>query len=34
MSAQDFWEDDLLDLILTNQAAPNVGDAAGRQPSA
>ena len=34
MSAQDFWEDDLLDLILTNQAAPNVGDAAGLQPSA
>lgn len=34
MSAQDFFEDDLLDLIMTNQAAPNVGDAAGLQPSA
>jgi hypothetical protein len=33
MSAQDFWEDDLLDLILTNVAAPNVGDAGGLQPS-
>lgn len=34
MSAQDFWEDDLLDLIMTNVAAPNVGDAGGLQPSA
>jgi hypothetical protein len=34
MSAQDFFEDDLLDLIMTNVAAPNVGDAAGLQPSA
>jgi hypothetical protein len=34
MSAQDFWEDDLLELILTNVAAPNVGDASGLQPSA
>ena len=33
MSAQAFWEDDLLDLILTNVAAPNVGDAGGLQPS-
>lgn len=33
MSAQDFWEDDLLDLIMTNVAAPNVGDAGGLQPS-
>ena len=34
MSAQDFFEDDLLDLIFTNVAAPNVGDAGGLQPSA
>ncbi len=33
MSAQNFWEDDLLELILTNVAAPNVGDAGGLQPS-
>ncbi len=33
MSAQNFWEDDLLELILTNIAAPNVGDAGGLQPS-
>ena len=33
MSAQDFFEDDLLDLIFTNVAAPNVGDAGGLQPS-
>lgn len=34
MSAQDGYEDDLLDLTMTNVAAPNVGDAAGLQPSA
>lgn len=34
MSAQDFFEDDLLDLIFTNVACPNVGDAGGLQPSA
>ena len=34
MSAQDGFEDDLLELILTNAAAPNVGDAGGLQPSA
>lgn len=34
MSAQNFFEDDLLDLIFTNVAAPNVGDASGLQPSA
>ena len=33
MSAQDFFEDDLLDLIFTNVAAPNVGDAGGLLPS-
>jgi len=33
MSAADFFEDDLLDLIFTNVAAPNVGDAAGLPPS-
>lgn len=33
MSAQNFFEDDLLDLIFTNVAAPNVGDAGGLQPS-
>ena len=32
--ATDLFEDDLLDLIFTNIAAPNVGDAAGLQPSA
>ncbi|MCK5318027.1 MAG: hypothetical protein KAJ55_08935 [Anaerolineales bacterium] len=34
MSATDLFEDDLLDLIFTNVAAPNVGDAGGLQPSA
>lgn len=34
MSAQDFFEDDLLDLIFTNVACPNVGDPSGLQPSA
>lgn len=34
MSATNLFEDDLLDLIFTNVAAPNVGDAAGLQPSA
>lgn len=34
MSMQDFFEDDILDLIFTNVAAPNVGDAGGLQPSA
>lgn len=33
MSATDFFEDDLLDLIFTNVAAPNVGDAGGLLPS-
>ena len=33
MSATDLFEDDLLDLIFTNVAAPNVGDAGGLQPS-
>ena len=32
--ATDLFEDDLLDLIFTNVAAPNVGDAGGLQPSA
>lgn len=31
--ATNFFEDDLLDLIFTNVAAPNVGDAAGLPPS-
>jgi len=31
--ATDLFEDDLLDLIFTNIAAPNVGDAAGLLPS-
>ena len=31
--ATDLFEDDLLDLIFTNIAAPNVGDAGGLQPS-
>jgi hypothetical protein len=31
--ATDLFEDDLLDLIFTNVAAPNVGDAGGLQPS-
>jgi hypothetical protein len=34
MSATNQFEDDLLDLIFTNVAAPNVGDAGGLQPSA
>jgi len=34
MSATNLFEDDLLDLIFTNVAAPNVGDAGGLQPSA
>jgi len=34
MSATNLFEDDLLDLIFTNVAAPNVGDASGLQPSA
>jgi hypothetical protein len=32
--ATDLFEDDLLDLIFTNIAAPNVGDAGGLLPSA
>lgn len=32
--ATDLFEDDLLDLIFTNVAAPNVGDAGGLLPSA
>lgn len=31
---QDFFEDDILDLIFTNVAAPNVGDTSGLQPAA
>ncbi len=34
MSATNLFEDDVLDLLFTNVAAPNVGDAAGLQPSA
>ena len=34
MSATNFFEDDLLDLIMTNVDCPNVGDAAGLQNSA
>lgn len=34
MSATDLFEDDLLDLIFTNVAAPNVGDVGGLLPSA
>lgn len=34
MSATNQFETDLLELIMTNIAAPNVGDAAGLQPSA
>ena len=34
MTATDFFEDDLLDLIFTNVAAPNVGDGPGLQPAA
>ena len=33
MSATDLFEDDLLDLIFTNVAAPDVGDAGGLLPS-
>jgi len=33
MSATNLFEDDLLDLIFTNVAAPNVGDAGGLLPS-
>ena len=33
MSATNQFEDDVLDLIFTNVAAPNVGDAGGLQPS-
>lgn len=32
--ATDLFEDDLLDLIFTNVAAPNVGDVGGLLPSA
>lgn len=34
MSLKNFFEDDLLELIFTNVALPNVGDASGLQPSA
>lgn len=34
MSATNLFEDDLLDLLFTNVAAPNVGDAGGLLPSA
>lgn len=34
MSATNFFEDDLMDLIITNVDCPNVGDAAGLQNSA
>ncbi len=34
MSATDLWEDDLLDLMFTNVAAPNMGDVGGLLPSA
>ncbi len=34
MSATNLWEDDVLDLIFTNVAAPNMGDAGGLLPSA
>jgi len=33
MSATNLFEDDLLDLMFTNVAAPNVGDAPGLPPS-
>lgn len=33
MSATNLFEDDVLDLLFTNVAAPNVGDAAGLPPS-
>jgi len=33
MSATNQFEDDLLDLIFTNVAAPSIGDAGGLQPS-
>jgi hypothetical protein len=32
--ATDLFEDDLLDLLMTNVAAPNVGDVGGLLPSA
>ena len=34
MTATNLWEDDTLDLIFTNVAAPNMGDAGGLLPSA
>jgi hypothetical protein len=34
MTATNLFEDDILDLIFTNVAAPNVGDAGGLLPSA
>jgi hypothetical protein len=34
MSAQDFFEDDNLEHLFINLALPNLGDAAGLQPSA
>lgn len=34
MSATNLFEDDILDLIFTNVAAPNVGDPSGLQPAA
>lgn len=34
MSATNLFEDDILDLIFTNVAAPNVGDVGGLLPSA
>lgn len=33
MTATNQFEDDLLDLIFTNVAAPNIGDASGLQPA-
>lgn len=33
MTATNLFEDDILDLLFTNVAAPNVGDASGLQPS-
>ena len=34
MSATNLWEDDVLDLMFTNVAAPNMGDVGGLLPSA
>lgn len=34
MSATNLWEDDLLDLMFTNDDAPNMGDAGGLLQSA